>query len=95
MASGSRLWKVYGMVAAAGAMLVTRQLLDRTWRLATGNPPPSNPEHPDVTMAEALAWASLSGVAAGIARMLAARQAANYWRRSTGELPPGMEDISI
>ena len=95
MASRSRLWKVYGMVAASGAMLVTRQLLDRTWRLATGKPPPSNPEHPDVTMAEALAWASLSGVAAGIARMLAARQAANYWRRSTGELPPGLEDISI
>ena len=93
MAASSRLWKVYGMVAAAAAMVVTRQVLDKTWRAATGKPPPTNPEHPDVTVAEALAWAALSGVAVGVARMLAARQAAHYWRRSTGNLPPGMEDV--
>ena len=93
MAPSSRLWKVYGMVAAAAAMVVTRQVLDKTWRVATGKPPPANPEHPDVTVAEALAWAALSGVAVGVARMLATRQAAAYWRRSTGQLPPGMEDI--
>ena len=93
--SSRRLWRVYGMVAAAAAMVVTRQVLDKTWRLATGKPPPTNPEHPDVTVAEALAWAALSGVAVGVARMLAARQAANYWRRSTGQLPPGMEDVTV
>ena len=92
-ASSRRLWRLYGMAAAAAAMIVTRQVLDKTWRLATGKPPPANPEHPDVTVAEALAWAALSGVAVGIARMLAARQAAHYWRRSTGQLPPGMEDV--
>lgn len=93
--AGPRLWKAYGVAAATGAMLLTRQLLDRAWRLATGNDPPKNPEHPDVTMAEALAWAAASGVAVGVARMLATRKAANYWRRSTGELPPGMLDIVI
>jgi Protein of unknown function (DUF4235) len=47
----------------------------------------------DVTMAEALAWAVASGVAVGVARMLAARKAADYWRRSTGSLPPGLEEV--
>ncbi|HLL08766.1 MAG TPA: DUF4235 domain-containing protein [Nocardioidaceae bacterium] len=93
--AGSRLWRVYGMAAAAGAMVVTRQLLDKGWRLATGKYPPKNPEHPDVTMPEAMAWAIASGVAVGVARMLAARQAAQYWRRSTGQLPPGMDELKI
>lgn len=95
MAAGSRMWKLYGVLAATAATLAARQLMDRTWRLATGNPPPSNPEHPDVTMAEAVAWAAVSGVAVGVARMLATRKAANYWRRSTGDLPPGMEEVTI
>jgi hypothetical protein len=93
--AGSRLWKVYGMAAAAAAMVVTRQVLDRGWRLATGKTPPTNPEHPDVTLAEAMAWAIASGMAVGVARMLAARQAAHYWRRSTGQLPPGMDELKV
>ena len=93
--AGSKVWRVYGMAAGAAAMVVTRQVLDRGWRLATGNAPPKNPEHPDVTMAEALAWAVASGIAVGVARMLAARQAAHYWRRSTGRLPPGMDELKV
>ena len=95
MAASPRLWKMYGIAAAAAATIITRQVLDKTWRAATGKTPPSNPEHPDVTMSEALAWAIASGVAAGVARMLAARQAAHYWRRSTGQLPPGMDDLKV
>jgi hypothetical protein len=34
-------------------------------------------------------------VAVGVARMLATRQAANYWRRSTGKLPPGMDEVTV
>jgi hypothetical protein len=95
VASSSRLWKVYGMAAAMGATIVTRQLIDKVWRLATGKTPPKNPEHPDVTLLESLAWAAASGTAVGIGRMLATRQAASYWRRSTGELPPGMDEVNV
>ena len=95
MAGKSRLWRVYGVAATAAATIAVRQVLHRTWRLATGKTPPSNPEHPDTTLAEALAWAAASGVAVGIARMLATRKAAHYWRRSTGELPPGMEEVQV
>jgi hypothetical protein len=66
-----------------------------TWKLSTGKEPPSNPEHPDVSMAEAATWAVASGVAVGLARMLATRKAASYYRRSTGHLPANLEDVSV
>ena len=30
----------------------------------------------------------------GLARMLATRKAADYYRKSTGHLPPGMEEVT-
>ena len=39
---------------------------------------------------EAVLWATVSGTAVQIARMLATRRAANYYARSTGHLPPGL-----
>ena len=90
-ASEKLLWKVAGGVAAAGAALAARKVVDWTWRTATGgNPPPDNPEDPDTTWQEALAWAVLSGTAIGVARLLAARGAARMWRTQTGALPPGV-----
>jgi hypothetical protein len=55
--------------------------------------PPTNPESPDTTWQEAVGWAIVSGAAVGVARLLATRTAANYWRKSTGELPPGLEEV--
>ena len=64
------------------------------WQTATGKPPPANPEHPDTTWAEAVGWALLSGAVIGTARMLATRKAAEYYRHSTGHLPPKLEKVS-
>ena len=94
MASGSKAWTVMGLVATLGATMVARKAMTATWKLSTGKQPPSNPEHPDVSMGEAAAWAVASGVAVGLARMLATRKAADYYRKSTGHLPPGMEEVS-
>ena len=46
-------------------------------------------------IAEAIAWATISGVAVGLARMFASRKAANYYRKSTGHLPPNLEDVEV
>jgi hypothetical protein len=35
----------------------------------------------------------LSGVVYGLARLVATRQAAGYYKRSTGHLPKGLEDV--
>jgi hypothetical protein len=91
---GAKLgWKVLATVSAVLAAAAARKLIETTWTTATGKHPPANPEHPDTTWAEAVGWAVASGAAVGIARLLATRKAANYWRNSTGELPPGMEEV--
>jgi hypothetical protein len=36
----------------------------------------------------------LSGMAIGVAKTYATRRAAQYWVKSTGELPPGMTEKS-
>ena len=93
--SGSKMWSVFSLVAALGAAAVARKALTTTWKVATGKKPPVNPAHPDVSINEAVAWATLSGVAVGLARMFASRKAADYYRKSTGHLPPNLEDVEV
>jgi len=95
MASGSKVWSAYGLAATVLATLVARKAMTTSWKVATGKNPPANPAHPDVSMGEAVAWATVSGVAVGLARMFASRKAANYYRRSTGHLPPNLEDVEV
>lgn len=95
MASGSKVWSLFGLAATVGATMVARKALKTTWKASTGKNPPINPEHPDVSMAEAVVWAMASGLAVGLARLLATRKAADYYRRSTGHLPPNLEDVEV
>ncbi|WP_372729939.1 DUF4235 domain-containing protein [Nocardioides sp.] len=88
MASGSKVWTVFSLAAAVGAAAMTKKTLNTSWRAATGKNPPANPADPDVDVWEAVAWATLSGSAIGLARMFAARKAATYYAKSTGHLPP-------
>lgn len=83
-------WKVYGGLAAIGAGIVARKVMQKAWTVGVGKEPPHNPEDPDIGMSEAVGWALLSGAVVGIARMLAGRKAAERWRKSTGQLPPGV-----
>jgi len=95
MASGSKVWTVYALGATMVAGVAARKALTTTWKVATGKNPPANPAHPDTSIGEAVAWAAVSGVAVGLARMLASRKAANYYRRSTGHLPPNLEEVEV
>lgn len=87
----SKLWTVFSLVSALAAATAVRKGLNTSWKVATGKNPPENPADPDVDIWEAVAWATLSGVAIGVARMLAQRKAASYYARSTGHLPPGVQ----
>jgi hypothetical protein len=95
MASGSKVWTVFGLAATLGATMAARKAMTATWKLSTGKQPPSNPEHPDVSIGEALVWAMVSGLAVGVARMFATRKAAEYYRRSTGHLPANLQDVEV
>jgi hypothetical protein len=88
---GKKSWKLVGTGASVVAGLATTKALDATWRTATGKKPPTKPENPDIANREALLWAGLSGAAYGLTKTYFTRRAARYWVRSTGKLPPGME----
>jgi len=94
MASGSKVWSVYALGATVVATIAARKALTTSWKVATGKEPPQNPADPDVSIGEAVAWATVSGIAVGVARMLASRKAANYYRKSTGHLPPNLQEAA-
>ncbi|MDQ1600152.1 MAG: hypothetical protein QOD68_1626 [Actinomycetota bacterium] len=87
-------WRVLGGISAILAGLAARKLLVTAWRRTTGNNPPANPAAPGTAWREAIPYALASGAAMGLARMLATRKAASYYRKSTGHLPPGMEEVT-
>ena len=87
----SKVWTVFSLAAALGAATMAKKGLNTSWKAATGKNPPANPADPDVDVWEAVMWAAVSGTAIGIARMLAGRKAAIYYKKSTGHLPPGVQ----
>lgn len=87
-------WKLLGGLSAVFAGLAARKLLVTMFTKTTGRNPPANPESPGTSWQEATVWAVLSGATMGLARMLATRKAASYYRKSTGHLPPGMEEVT-
>ena len=91
-AGASVAWKVLATGSALVAGFAAKKLLKTVWEKGTGKPPPANPESPETTWVEAVGWAVVSGIVYGIARMIATREAAEYYKRSTGHLPEAMEE---
>jgi hypothetical protein len=87
-------WRLLGGLSAVLAGLAVRKVLTKGWSAATGHDPPANPAAPGTEWREAIPFAIASGAAMGLARMLATRKAAGYYRKSTGHLPPGMEEVT-
>ena len=88
---GSLAWKVLGTGSAVLSAAFAQRALNAVWKTATGNDPPTVPEDPDTSWREAIGWALLSGAVIGLARLAAVRQAAAYYRHSTGHLPKGID----
>lgn len=89
---GNLVAKLLTTVAAIGAAAVARKMTDGTWKFVTGKDSPSNPEDPDIDMKEAVAFAVLSGVIMGLARMLANRQATKVMAKGQGKSSKQLAD---
>jgi hypothetical protein len=90
----STIFKIAATGSAIGAAMLGRKAATVVWKVATGNEPPVNPEDPEVTWKEAVAWALASGAVIGLARLLASRQAAVWYRKQTGRLPANLQKAS-
>lgn len=86
-------WKVIGVATGLAAAKATRKAMDVGWSKTRGGEPPRNPASRETDWSEAIAWAVASGIALGLARLLAARGTAKLWEKATGSLPPGLETV--
>jgi hypothetical protein len=87
---GTFAWRVLGTGSAVVAAGLAERGVRGLWQAVTGAQPPENPEDPDTRWGEAVTWALISGAAVALARLLATRRAAAYYRSSTGELPKAL-----
>lgn len=88
------LYKVFGILSGVFAAKTARSVMEFGWkRTHAGANPPRQPDAPGTQWSEALTWAIASGVAAGVARLLATKGVASAWKKGTGHLPPGLEEV--
>ena len=92
-AVGKVVYKVLGIGSGLVAAKVARSLLDKGWARTKGGEPPRNPAVPGTSWGEAVTWAVASGVAVSVARLLATKGVATTWAKTTGQLPPGVQDV--
>ncbi len=92
-AAGKLVYKVLGVGAGVVSAKIARSVLDKGWARTKGGEPPRNPAVPGTSWGEALSWAIASGVAVGVARLIATKGVAGGWVKATGALPPGVEEV--
>lgn len=88
MAVGSKL---VGIGTGIAVRKVADALLSRAWRRTKHSEPPASPASPGTPWGEAVSWAAATGVAYGVARLLATRGAATAKMKLTGKAPEGLE----
>ena len=81
------IWKMFAGASAVAAAWAGRQLATKAWSAMSDEDPPVNPADSSISWKDALGWAAVAGVSAGLARVLARRGAAAAWERATGEQP--------
>lgn len=92
-APGRSTWRLMDRGSSMVAGLLAQRASVLAWRAVTGKKPPSSGRHPDVTTGEAVAWAVVGGAVTELVKVGVRRGTANYWVKSTGQLPPGMKPL--
>ena len=88
MAVGSKL---IGIGTGIAVRKVSEKVLNKIWLKTKHSAPPADPAAPGTPWAEALSYAVASGVAIGVARLVATKGAATAKLKMTGKPPSGME----
>lgn len=91
---GNIVAKLATTAAAVGASFVANKLTNGTWKFVTGRDSPENPEDPDIDFKEAVAFAVLSGVIVGLARMIANRQSSRVIARASKKTSEQIADAT-
>ena len=88
MAVGSKL---IGIGTGIAVRKLSEKVLAKVWMKTKHSAPPADPASPGSPWPEALSYAVASGVAIGVARLVATQGAATAKMKVTGKAPEGME----
>ena len=88
MALGS---KVIGIGTGIAVRKLSENVLTKVWQRTKHTDPPADPASPGTPWPEALSYAVASGVAIGVARLVATKGTATAKMKLTGKVPEGME----
>ena len=83
---GDRSWQIVTALTAVVSTLAAKKVVDFVWVSAAGKRPPENPEDEETNWKEAAAFAAVTGVVAGVARLALTRAAARKWAKAEAEL---------
>jgi Protein of unknown function (DUF4235) len=87
---GAMVWRVLGTGSAVLAGVVANKLVTTLWKKA-GRDAVLDPRDPRTPWTDAVAFAALTGLAVGAARVVVTRKAAQYYEKSAGHLPKAMQ----
>ena len=93
MAASKILWKAFALTSGLVAARTTKALVSKGWTKGVGTEPPRNPAAPGTQWKEAVAYAAASGTALAVAKVVATNGAAKAWQKTTGSLPPGVQEV--
>lgn len=80
-------YNAFAKASAIAGAFSSRFLLKKGWKLITKKDPPLNPASPGVLWREALLWGAVTGLSAGVARIVFRRLSAGAWRKYKGAKP--------
>jgi hypothetical protein len=87
-----RTTRIMYMLTATSTAFLARKLLIVAWTKVAGKKPPTNPEDPQETLAEALGWSVLVGITVAVVRVLAIRAVSRRAIGSTDREPANVAD---
>jgi hypothetical protein len=87
-AAGRFAFKLVAMAVAIPVGRLVTKGTARLWVTVRPESPNVNPKDPDASWPDALIWAGLTGIGAGIAQLLTTKGADTIWRALTGRPSP-------
>ena len=88
---GTFVWRIIGTGSALLAGVAANKVVEAVWKKA-GRDTVIDPRDPRTPWRDAVAFAALTGLAVGAARVVVTRKAAEYYEKSSGHLPPPMQE---
>jgi hypothetical protein len=88
---GALVWRVIGPGSAVLAGILANKAVEKLWD-RSGRGHGYDPRDPHAPLIDAVAFAALTGLAVGTARVIAMRRAAMFYEKSSGHLPKALQD---